>query len=117
GNYRSRPSVLALANALLADGAVQSGSTGPKRLRAVLEGGVLPELSVHADDRAEASAVARWLRRHAFDGRGWRSPAVLYRTNAQSAVLEAALTAARIPYRVRGDQTFLRRAEVARVLR
>jgi DNA helicase-2/ATP-dependent DNA helicase PcrA len=41
---------------------------------------------------------------------------VLYRTNAQSAAFEAALAAADIPYRVRGDARFLDRPEVRAAL-
>ena len=68
--------------------------------------------AVRASEVFGEAAVARWLRRQVFDGRGWRKAAVLYRTNAQSAVLEAAFTAAGIPYRVKGDQAFVRRPEV-----
>jgi DNA helicase-2/ATP-dependent DNA helicase PcrA len=42
--------------------------------------------------------------------------AVLYRTNAQSARLEAAMTAAGIPHRVRGAARFLERPEVVSAL-
>ena len=42
--------------------------------------------------------------------------AVLYRTNAQSARLEAALAAAGIPHRVRGAARFLERPEVVSAL-
>jgi DNA helicase-2/ATP-dependent DNA helicase PcrA len=115
-NHRSRPPILGLANALLADGAVTAAAPAPKRLVATREAGPLPEVYSYDDDRAEAAAIARLLRLHAFDGRGWRSAAVLYRTNAQSAVLEAAMSAARIPYRVRGDRAFLQRPEIRRVL-
>src|SRR5262249_21772905 len=46
----------------------------------------------------------------------WSRLAVLYRTNAQSAAFEAALGAARVPYRVRGPGAFLGRPEVRAAL-
>src|SRR5207249_7143576 len=49
-------------------------------------------------------------------GSPWSGTAVLYRTNAQSAPLEAALRAAGVPYRVRGAARFLDRPAVAAAL-
>jgi DNA helicase-2/ATP-dependent DNA helicase PcrA len=46
----------------------------------------------------------------------WAALAVLYRTNAQSAAFEEALTRAGIPFRVRGDARFLERPEVVSAL-
>src|SRR5439155_8912277 len=105
-----------MANALLADGALAASRPRPALLTSTREGGDLPDILTYSDDRAEALAVARLLRAHAFDGRGWRPDAVLYRTNAKSAVFEAALSSAGIPYRIRGDRAFVTRPEIRRVL-
>ncbi|HLJ07404.1 MAG TPA: ATP-dependent helicase, partial [Acidimicrobiia bacterium] len=96
-NYRSTPQVLAAAHAVLPGGAGRK-----KPLRPTLADGPLPTISGYASDRDEAAAVARALQSAHQPGAPWSGTAVLYRTNAQSAPLEAALRAAGVPYRVRG---------------
>src|SRR6185369_11642273 len=66
----------------------------------------------YESDDAEAAGVAARLRAVHDDGIPWRSLAVLYRTNAQSAAFEEALTRAGVPFRVRGAGRFLERPEV-----
>jgi DNA helicase-2/ATP-dependent DNA helicase PcrA len=110
-NYRSTPQIVAAAEALLAD----AGRPRPRR-RATREPGPAPEVACHDSDEGEATAVARGLRRLHNEGARWTELAVLYRTNAQSAVFEEALTAAGIPFRVRGDARFLDRPEVRAAL-
>jgi DNA helicase-2/ATP-dependent DNA helicase PcrA len=110
-NYRSTPEVVAVAEAVLAD----TGRPRPPRV-AVRGAGSAPVVTAYDDDTDEASGVARRLREaHATTG-SWSSFAVLYRINAQSAGFEAALAAADIPYRVRGDARFLERPEVRATL-
>jgi DNA helicase-2/ATP-dependent DNA helicase PcrA len=110
-NYRSTPQVVAVAEAVLAD----AGRPRPPRV-AVRDAGPFPRVTAYDDDADEAAGVARRLRdAHAATG-SWSSFAVLYRINAQSAGFEAALTAAGIPYRVRGDARFLDRPEVRAAL-
>src|SRR6185369_556139 len=70
----------------------------------------------YESDDAEAAGVAARLRAVHDDGIPWRSLAVLYRTNAQSAAFEEALTRAGVPFRVRGDGRFLERPEVRAAL-
>jgi DNA helicase II / ATP-dependent DNA helicase PcrA len=110
-NYRSTPQVLAAAHAVLPGGARRK-----KPLRSTLADGPLPTLSACASDREEAAAVARGLQSTHQPGAPWSGAAVLYRTNAQSAPLEAALRAAGIPFRVRGAARFLDRPAVAAAL-
>jgi DNA helicase-2/ATP-dependent DNA helicase PcrA len=110
-NYRSTPEIVAAGEALLAD----AGRSRPAR-QAVRGRGVAPTVTTYDSDDAEAAGVADRLRRAHDDGVPWRSLAVLYRTNAQSAGFEEALTRARIPYRVRGDGRFLERPEVRAAL-
>src|SRR5437763_10112595 len=110
-NYRSTPQVLAAAHAVLPG--------GPRRkepVRPTLGDGPLPTVTAHASDREEAAAVARALQAAHQPGTPWSGSAVLYRTNAQSAPLEAALRAAGVPYRVRGAARFLARPAVAAAL-
>jgi len=110
-NYRSTAAILAAAGAVL-----------PRRLRtkapavAATTEGKPPTLASYPTDRDEATAVAGQLRDAASAGRPWRSLAVLYRINAQSARFEEALGAAGIPFRVRGAGRFLDRPEIAAAL-
>jgi DNA helicase-2/ATP-dependent DNA helicase PcrA len=104
-NYRSSPQVVSTAAALLkADGAPPVMSSRPE--------GPLPVIRAYPTDDDEAAGVARALRRAHEPGRPWSSSAVLYRTNAQSALLEEALRREGVPYRVRGGAQFLDRPEV-----
>ena len=109
-NYRSTPQVLAAAHAVL------PGGRRKKPLRPTLADGPIPIVSAFPSDRDEASAVARALQAAHQPGAPWSGRAVLYRTNAQSAPLEAALRVAGIPFRVRGAARFLERPAVAAAL-
>lgn len=110
-NYRSTPQVLAAAHAVLPGGARRK-----KPLRPTLADGPVPTVSAYASDRDEATALSRQLQAAHQPGAPWAGTAVLYRTNAQSAPLEAALRAAGVPYRVRGAARFLDRPAVAAAL-
>ena len=110
-NYRSTPQVVAVAEAVLAD----AGGARPVRT-AERRDGPDPGMTEYDNDDAEAAGVAGRLREAHGPARPWSSFAVLYRTNAQSAAFEAALGAAEIPYRVRGDARFLDRPEVRAIL-
>jgi DNA helicase-2/ATP-dependent DNA helicase PcrA len=110
-NYRSTPQVLAVAHSVLPGGVRRK-----KPLRPTLPDGPLPTVTAHASDRDEAAAVARALQAAHLPGEPWSGAAVLYRTNAQSAPLEAALRAAGVPFRVRGAARFLDRPAVAAAL-
>ena len=69
-------------------------------------------MSEHADEPAEAAAVAARCRALIEAGTPASEIAVLYRINAQSAAYEAALGDAGVPYLVRGGERFFDRAEV-----
>lgn len=102
-NYRSRPAIVALANAVIADkpGAVTLEATrvGPESSIA---------LTVAVDARAEADTALGLLNDLALP---WQDCAVLYRLNAQSEAIESACLRAGIPYRIAGIN-FYNRAEV-----
>jgi DNA helicase-2/ATP-dependent DNA helicase PcrA len=75
------------------------------------------ELYQAGDERGEAYFVAQSIRRLLDDGP--LSPndiAILYRTNAQSRVLEEHLRAARVPAKVMGAVSFFERKEVKDVI-
>jgi DNA helicase-2/ATP-dependent DNA helicase PcrA len=107
-NYRSSPQVLTVAAAVLAQG--QSAPTD--MLRATQADGPLPTVTASETDVSEARAIASRLRRARRPGMAWAHLAVLTRTNAQLVLLEEALRAVRIPYRVSGGEAFLDRPEV-----
>jgi DNA helicase II / ATP-dependent DNA helicase PcrA len=102
-NYRSSPQVVAAAAAVLSHDGESTAVRSSKR------DGPPPEVSVYPSDEAEARGVAKALRRAHAPERRWSSVAVLYRTNAQSALLEEALRREGVPYRVRGGGRFLER--------
>ncbi len=66
----------------------------------------------HDEARFIVEQVERWLE----DGNTRASAAILYRSNAQSRVLEEALLRAAIPYRIYGGQRFYERLEIRNAL-
>ncbi|AQP44576.1 ATP-dependent DNA helicase UvrD2 [Tessaracoccus flavus] len=106
-NYRSSPQILEAANKVLR---VRAG--GPGALQATRDAGPRPVFVGATDEAAEAADVAAWLLERRGAGERWADLAVLYRINAQSPALEAALTDKGIPYTVRGTERFYDRAEV-----
>jgi DNA helicase-2/ATP-dependent DNA helicase PcrA len=113
-NYRSAPQILHLAHRVLDPGDRRRGSGPP---RAVRPDGPVPRLRGLPDDRAEARAIARAARDEHGPGRRWADQAVLVRTNAQLALIEEALSDARIPFRVRGGSSLLDQPDVRDALR
>ncbi len=97
-NYRSSPEVLALANRLIPG----------RELRSNAPEGPIPELVPHSDGDAESAAVVTRIRSLVAEGVPVTEIAILVRTNAQLVGFEAALTAAEIPFTVRGVRFFAR---------
>ncbi len=107
-NYRSRQAILDVSNAVIRNNARRE----PKVLQAMRGPGDRPVLQVHVDERDEALAVARRCAEHHNQGGSLKDLAVLFRTNAQSRVLEEAMSRARVPFILVGGQRFYERAEV-----
>src|SRR5262245_9499612 len=107
-NYRSTATILNAANAVIANNAGRLGKTlwteGPK--------GEPIKLYAAFNDRDEAEFVINRIQDHVDKGGKRSEVAVLYRSNAQSRVLEEGLLAAGIPYRVYGGLRFFERAEI-----
>jgi len=104
-NYRCTAPILDCANAVIAHNGRRLGKTlRPNK------GGELVRVTLTADDRAEARAVASRI------GAPWGDHAVLYRTHAQSRAVEEALRARAIPYTIVGGLRFYDRSEVKDVL-
>jgi len=107
-NYRSTGTILKAANALIAH---NSGRMGKTLWTSGAEG---EKVRVYAafNERDEADFVVNRIREWAHAGGARSETAILYRSNAQSRVLEEALINARIPYRVYGGLRFFERAEI-----
>ena len=107
-NYRSTPTILAAANAVIGNNKDRRG----KVLWSARPDGPLLAHVVAGDPEAEARFVAEEISQLVVDGRRHRDVAVLYRSNIQTRELEEALRVRRIPYRMFGGQQFFERKEV-----
>jgi DNA helicase-2/ATP-dependent DNA helicase PcrA len=107
-NYRSTATILNAANAIIAHNTTRMG----KNLWT--EGAEGEAIRVYAayNERDEADFVIARLREWIEQGNARADAAILYRSNAQSRVLEEGLINARIPYRVYGGLRFFERAEI-----
>jgi len=107
-NYRSTASILKAANALIAN---NQGRLGKELWT---EGGDGEPIGLYAafNEHDEARYVVENIERAVRDGALRSEIAILYRSNAQSRVLEEALLRERIPYRIYGGQRFFERAEI-----
>jgi DNA helicase-2/ATP-dependent DNA helicase PcrA len=109
-NYRSSPEILALANRLLA------AEGRRKRLVPTMPPGPAPSIRRFGDGEAELAGLVASIRELVGEGIAAAEIAVLVRINAQIPPIEAALTKARIAFRVRGGG-FFERSEVRDALR
>jgi DNA helicase II / ATP-dependent DNA helicase PcrA len=111
-NYRSFGHILDSANALIAHNAKRLG----KNLRTDAGAGELVRVTEAASDFNEAQWLLDEARQLHRGGMARSQIAVLYRSNAQSRVIESALFNAGVPYRVYGGLRFFERAEVKHAL-
>jgi DNA helicase-2/ATP-dependent DNA helicase PcrA len=107
-NYRSTGNILDAANALIANNSARLG----KKLWTDGVRGEAIRLYSGFNDIDEARYCVERLREWHRDGNRYDECAILYRTSAQSRVLEDALRQADVPYRVHGGFKFYERAEV-----
>jgi len=113
-NYRSRASILAVANALLS---ASKTKRHEKTLIATKPGGDKVRLVEARDAEVEAQFVADEIKQ-LVDSKGMapRDVAVLYRSNIQSGDLESELKARGLPYQLFGGTQVFERKEVKDVL-
>jgi DNA helicase-2/ATP-dependent DNA helicase PcrA len=107
-NYRSTKSILAVADAVIANNQQRKERT----LWTENSAGEPAAVYRGWDEHEEANFVAQTILKTRADGVGWDGIAVFYRTNAQSRVLEDALRRARIPYVIVGGVRFYERKEI-----
>jgi DNA helicase-2/ATP-dependent DNA helicase PcrA len=107
-NYRSTATILKAANAVIAN---NSSRLGKNLWTDGAEGETIKVYAAY-NERDEADFVIGRLRDWIDQGNLRADAAVLYRSNAQSRVLEEGLINAAIPYRVYGGLRFFERAEI-----
>ena len=108
-NYRSTAGILKAANALIAN---NNGRLGKELWTDGGDGEPLAlyaAFNEHDEARYVVETIEDALRK---DGLNRSEIAILYRSNAQSRVLEEALLREKIPYRIYGGQRFFERAEI-----
>ena len=115
-NYRSTPQVVALANRLGGTAARSVAGSAGAPLVAQRPAGPPPRFTEYADEQEEAAAVARQAAALIRSGTPASEIAVLVRINAQTQVHEQALTAAGVPFQLRGAVRFFDRPEVRRAV-
>ena len=107
-NYRSSKNILQAANAVIAHNEERLG----KQLRTEKAPGPLLELHAAQDEEDEAAFVAERITDWRAAGAALSGAAVLYRTHAQSRVLEQAMKRSGLAYRIYGGTRFYERMEI-----
>ena len=111
-NYRSFGNILDSANALISHNSKRLG----KNLRTDAGPGEPVRVVESPTDFAEANWFVEEVKQLVRDGSERKEIALLYRSNAQSRVMETALFNAGVPYRVYGGLRFFERAEIKHAL-
>jgi DNA helicase-2/ATP-dependent DNA helicase PcrA len=111
-NYRSHGNILDAANALISRNQNRLG----KNLWTSESGGELLRVYEAPTDVEEAGFIVSEIQQLKSEGINLREIALLYRSNAQSRVLEHALVSAGLSYRVYGGLRFFERQEIKHAL-
>ncbi len=111
-NYRSHGNILDAANAIIKNNPTRLG----KNLWTDAGSGEPIRVYEAGSDLDEARWIVEEIRALAQDGHARAEIALLYRSNAQSRVLEHALFSAGLPYRVYGGLRFFERQEIKHAL-
>ncbi|NYT82991.1 UvrD-helicase domain-containing protein [Alcaligenaceae bacterium] len=111
-NYRSYGHILDSANALIANNSTRLG----KNLWTEQGEGEPVRVVEQPSDLLEAQWIIDEIKALIHDGKLRSQIAVLYRSNAQSRIIEHALFSAAVPYKVYGGLRFFERQEVKHAL-
>ena len=111
-NYRSHGNILDAANALIANNRNRLG----KNLWTAENGGEQLRVYEAPTDVEEAKFIVEEIQQLKREGVNLTEMALLYRSNAQSRVLEHALVSAGLSYRVYGGLRFFERQEIKHAL-
>lgn len=107
-NYRSSGNILKAANALIDK---NQGRLGKNLWTAGSEGELITIYNAY-NETDEARFIVETIIEHVSDGGQRKDCAILYRSNAQSRVIEEYLVAAGVAYKVYGGLRFFERAEI-----
>ena len=107
-NYRSKANILNSANAVIAN----NEGRKDKRLWTEQEDGEKVTFTRYGTEYEEANGVASRIKTLKNQGVSLDDIAILYRTNAQSRVLEEKLLYENLPYKIYGGQNFYGRKEI-----
>ena len=107
-NYRSKANILNSANAVIAN----NEGRKDKRLWTEQEDGEKVTFTRYGTEYEEANGVASRIKILKNQGVSLDDIAILYRTNAQSRVLEEKLLYENLPYKIYGGQNFYGRKEI-----
>ncbi|ASS74173.1 DNA helicase PcrA [Tumebacillus algifaecis] len=111
-NYRSTGRILEAANHVIANNRERK----EKNLWSTKAEGELVKLYKAYDEHSEAQFVIQQTLEHLKGGGRHSDIAVLYRTNAQSRVIEEALLKSTVPYTIYGGVKFYERKEIKDIL-
>lgn len=111
-NYRSTQTILNAANAIINNNAERLGKT----LWTDNNNGEQIKLFSAWSENDEADFVAKNCLSIRDSGENLNQVAILYRSNAQSRVIEEAMLSSGIPYRIYGGMRFFERTEIKDVL-
>ncbi len=111
-NYRSTKNILAAANCVIRNNEQRKS----KNLWSTKEEGEKITYYRAYDERDEAHYVSKTIKKMLNDNYDASEIAVLYRTNAQSRVIEEELLKDNIPYRIVGGFSFYQRKEIKDLL-
>ena len=111
-NYRSSKNIIDAASAVIARNTQRKGK---KMWTDNSEGNSIEIVECH-NDKEEAEFVVNKTKETVAEGSPYDEIAVFYRTNSQSRLIEDALRASNIPYRVVGGIKFYERKEIKDLL-
>ena len=111
-NYRSTKNILEAANGVINNNSGRLGKT------LFTEGDTGEKVSLYAgfNEQDEARFIVEQIEQWCRKGNKKESCAILYRSNAQSRILEEALLREAVPYRIYGGQRFYERLEIRNAL-
>ncbi|MDQ0492748.1 MULTISPECIES: DNA helicase PcrA [Paenibacillus] len=111
-NYRSTSNILNAANEVIA----QNTGRKPKKLWTDKEGGAKIKVYRADSEHDEGYFIASEIHKNIKAGKTYSHHAILYRTNAQSRVVEEILIKSDIPYQIVGGIKFYDRKEIKDLL-
>ena len=107
-NYRSKNNILNAANSIIKNNEVRLG----KKLWTASGDGDLIKKYVGLSDYDESNFIIEEIKQLHRSGLNYNQIAILYRSNAQSRIIEHNIVSNNIPYRVYGGLRFFERAEI-----